>query len=262
MSDPTERRDFLQTLQRGLEVIVAFTGRSRALTLSELSRATGLSKPTVRRILITLEQLGYAASDDGRYRLTPRVLSLGYAYLASVRLSDVAQPLMEDLTDRLALGTSLAVLDDTEIVYVHRVQRHRITDVNLAVGTRLPAHATSMGHVLLAGLPDASLGRYLERARLVGITAATITDTAALTQRLATVRSAGWAVVDQELELGRRSVAVPVHDASGSVTAALSLSAGTSERTVDELVAEVVPPLLDTAREISVLLGAEPVDAA
>lgn len=250
-----ERRDHLQTLERGLAVLVAFSDAGPWLSLGELAARTGLTKPTVRRIVLTLERLGYARSADNRYALTPRVLALGYAYLSSLSLTEVAQPLMERLTDRVGLGTSLAVLDGADIVYVERVPRHRITSINLAVGTRLPAHATSMGHVLLADLSADRLDGYLAGAPFPPLTERTLTDPDALRERLRVVRERGWDAVDQELEIGRRSAAAPVRDASGHVVAALALSCGTSERTFEQLVDEFVPLLRETADSVSDLLG-------
>ncbi|GAB3451414.1 IclR family transcriptional regulator C-terminal domain-containing protein [Streptomonospora sediminis] len=250
-----ERRDHLQTLERGLAVISAFSDTSDWLSLTDLAKATGLTKPTVRRILLTLESLGYARSDGNRFALTPKVLGLGYAYLSSLDLTRVAAPLLEALTERLGLGTSLATLDGSDVVYVHRVQRHRVTSINLAVGTRLPAHATSMGHVLLADLTEDAVERYLAQAPLHALTERTVTDPSALRERIRLVRERGWDVVDQELETGRRSAAAPVRDAGGQVIAALSLSCGAAERTVRQIAEDLTPPLCQTAADISDLLG-------
>lgn len=255
MIEDDDRRNHLQTLERGLAVLVAFSEAGPWLSLGQLAERTGLTKPTVRRIVLTLERLGYARSEDNRHALTPKVLGLGYAYLSSLDLTAVAQPLMEGLTDRVALGTSLAVLDGADVVYVERVQRHRITSINLAVGTRLPAHATSMGHVLLADLSAGRLDGYLADTSLPALTDRTVTDPEALRERLRDVRERGWDAVDQELEIGRRSAAAPVRDASGHVVAALAMSCGTSEHTFGHLVDELVPQLRATAAEISNLLG-------
>ena len=253
---PDDRRDHLQTLERGLAVIGAFSGRGPSLGLSELTEVTGLSKPIVRRILLTLERLGYARVDAGRFALTPKVLALGYAYLSSVRLTDVARPLMERLTDTLGIGISLAALDGHEVVYIDRVQRGRVTSINLAVGTRLPAHATAMGHVLLGFAPAAEVDAVLESGPLAALTESTLIDPDALRDRLTLVRERGWDAVDQELEIGRRSAAAPVFDSGGRVVAALALSCGTLDWTKQRLIAELVPPLRDTARQISEALGA------
>jgi IclR family transcriptional regulator, pca regulon regulatory protein len=258
---PEDRRDHLQTLERGLAVIAAFSGRGPLLGLGELTELTGLSKPIVRRIMLTLERLGYARIDSGRFALTPKVLALGYAYLSSVRLTEVARPCMEHLTDTLGLGTSLAALDGHEVVYVDRVQRGRVTSINLAVGTRLPAHATAMGHVLLGFAPPAEVEELLESGPLPALTERTLTDPVALRERLTLVRERGWDAVDQELEIGRRSAAAPVLDHEGRIIAALALSCGTLEWTMERLIAELVPPLRETARAISDTLGAGARDA-
>jgi len=253
---PDDRRDHLQTLERGLAVIAAFSGRGPLLGLGELAELTGLSKPIVRRIMLTLEWLGYARAQSGRFALTPKVLAIGYAYLSSVRLTDIARPCMERLTDMLGIGTSLAALDGRDVVYVDRVQRGRVTSINLAVGTRLPSHATAMGHVLLGFAPPAEVDALLDSGPLPALTERTLTDPAALRERLSLVRARGWDAVDQELEIGRRSAAAPVFDSEGRVIAALALSCGTLEWTMDRLIAELVPPLVDTARAISDALGA------
>ncbi|MEU4092866.1 IclR family transcriptional regulator C-terminal domain-containing protein [Streptomyces sp. NPDC026673] len=251
----TERRDYVQSLERGLSVITAFSQGHPQMNLSEVAAATGLSKPTARRLLLTLRELGYVRAEGTRYALTPKVLGLGYAYLSSLNITEVAQPFMESLTEELQEGTSLAALDDTDVVYVNRVQRHRITSISLAVGTRLPAHATSMGHVLLAGLGPEALESYLAKAVLRPMTGRTLTTRAALEERLRTVREQGWAAVDQELEVGRRSAAAPVRDANGRVIAALALSNSTADRTFDQLLSDYVPPLVRTAGHISAALG-------
>jgi IclR family transcriptional regulator, pca regulon regulatory protein len=250
-----ERRDHLQTLERGLAVIAAFAGRGPVLSLGELAELTGLGKPIVRRIMLTLERLGYARATAGRFALTPKVLALGYAYLSSVRLTDAARPLMEELTDKLGVGTALAALDGNQIVYIDRVLRGRVASINLVAGTRLPAHATSMGHVLLAHAAPADTDEVLS-GPLPALTEHTLTDPAALRDRLALVRDRGWDAVDQELETGRRSAAAPVFDSAGRAIAALALSCGTLECSMDQLTGEFLPPLRDTARAISEALGA------
>ena len=256
MAEEHERRDHLQTLERGLSVIAAFAGRGPVLGLAELAAITGLSKPIVRRILLTLERLGYARATDSRFALTPKVLGLGYAYLSSVRLTDVARPVMEEITDKLGLGTSLAALDGKEVVYVDRIQRGRFTSINLVVGTRLPAHATSMGHVLLAYAAAADVDAVLGSGPLTSLTESTLIDPAELRERLAVVRERGWDAVDQELEIGRRSAAAPVFDSGGRAIAALALSCGTLQYSMDRVVNELVPPLQDAAAAISEALGA------
>lgn len=250
-----ERRDHLQTLERGLAVIAAFSGRGPMLGLGELAELTGLSKPIVRRIVLTLERLGFARTSGGRFALTPKVLALGYAYLSSIRLTDVARPVMEQLTDELGVGTSLAALDGADVVYIDRVQRGRVASINLAAGTRLPAHATSMGHVLLAFAAPAEIQAALS-GDLSALTEWTLTDPNELRARLTIVRQRGWDAVDQELEIGRRSAAAPVFDDGGRVIAALSLSCGTLECSMERLTEEILPPLRAGADAISDALGA------
>jgi IclR family transcriptional regulator, pca regulon regulatory protein len=252
-----DRRDRLQTLERGLEVLVAFADRGPWLTLGELVTATGLTKPTIRRVLLTLEAMGYARIADNRYALTPRVLRLGYAYLSSVDLPRLAQPIMESLTGRCQLSSSLGAMDGTDVVYINRIQPHRRTAVNLAIGTRMPAHATSMGHVLLAGLPLEALHRYLKEAELVPLTHNSYTSATELERHLDVVRRLGWAAVDQQVEIGRRAAAAPIIDSSGQVVAALALSSDTSGQTFSAFVDQVLQQLLDSAQQISQLIGSD-----
>jgi IclR family pca regulon transcriptional regulator len=227
------------------------------MTLSQVAEVTGLSRPTARRILLTLEAEGYASSDGKTFALTPRVLALGYAYLSSLNLTEIAQPYMERVVEQTDEGCSLATFDQTEVVYVTRVPTHRISSITLATGTRLPAHATSMGHVLLAGLSEPELQRYLAHADLLPLTGNTITRREDLTFRLDLVREQGYAIVDQELEHGLRSVAAPVKDSNGRVIAALALSAMTA--TTDEQIfrAHHAAIIVGAAREISRDLGAD-----
>ena len=242
--------DFVQSLERGLAVIRAFDGDHRELALSEVARATGLTRAAARRFLLTLVTLGYMSVTDGRFSLRPRVLELGYAYLSSVSLPEVAEPHMESLVAEVNESSSISVLDDTDVVYIVRVPTRRIMSITLSVGTRLPAYATSMGRVLLAGLPDPELDERLERIDLVRLTARTITDQAPLRATLDAVRQQGYAIVDQELEEGLRSIAVPIRDGSGVVVAALNVSVHASRASVAALRKEFLPPARRTADAI------------
>jgi IclR family transcriptional regulator, pca regulon regulatory protein len=253
MSDD-QNRDHVQSIERCLAVIEAFTGRA-GLSFGELASATGLSKPTVRRILLTLQSLGYARSVDSHFSLTPKVLGLGYAYLSSLNLTEVAHPLMEALTDQLRESTALSALDGIDVVYLNRVHRHRISSMALAVGTRLPAHATSSGHVLLADLMPDALADYFAKAALKKLTDRTLTTKSALVERLKIVRAQGWDIVDQELEIGRISAAAPIRDAAGIVVAALSFSCGTHEHRVEQVQTQFVPMLRRSAEKISAAMG-------
>jgi IclR family pca regulon transcriptional regulator len=216
---------YVQSLERGLAVICCFSAERPRLTLSQVAGQAGLSRAAARRSLITLQTLGYVGSDGRQFHLTPRVLTLGYAYLSSSSLADVAQSHLSDLANEVHESCSASVLDGFEIVYVARAATKRIMTISLSVGTRLPAYATSMGRVLLAALPDDQLADYLEEATLSRLTERTIVDRDRLRAEVERTRSRGWCVVDQELEDGVRSVAVPIHDAAGRVVAAVNTSA-------------------------------------
>src|SRR3954465_6975094 len=186
--------DFVQSLERGLAVIRAFDAEHRELALSDVARSTGLPRAAARRFLLTLVKLGYVHFADGRFSLRPRVLDLGYAYLSSLSLPDVAQPHMEALVAKVNESSSISVLDDTEVVYVVRVPTRRIMSITLAVGTRLPAYATSMGRVLLGGLEEDEFEERLSRVEFKPLTKRTVKDAAALRTLLASVRRQGYAL--------------------------------------------------------------------
>jgi IclR family transcriptional regulator, pca regulon regulatory protein len=264
MLDGPERRnpDYVQSLERGLAVIRAFGAENPELRLSDVARATGLTRAAARRFLLTLVRLGYVRQDGSSFSLRPRVLELGYAYLSALSLPEVAQPHMETLVGEVNESSSVAVLDDLDIVYVARVPTRRIMTITIAVGTRLPAYATSMGRVLLAGLDPEALGERLERIEIERLTATTVPDRKTLRRRIDEVREAGWAAVDQELEQGVRSAAVPIRDASQNVVAALNVSVHATRMTMQALRREVVPKLLRTAEAIEVDLSAQGWDSA
>ena len=234
-------------------MIRAFDAEHRELRLSEVARATGLTRAAARRFLLTLVELGYMHFDGGRFSLRPRVLELGFAYLSSLTLPEVAEPHMEALVERINESSSLSVLDDTEIVYVARVPTRRIMSITLAVGSRLPAYATSMGRVLLGALSDAELEERLGRVDVRPLTARTVASRDALRTVIDQVRRQGYALTDQELEQGLRSIAVPIHDASGAVVAALNVSVHASRASVAELRSRFLP----AAREAAGAIDAE-----
>ncbi len=248
----------VQSLERGLAVIKAFHAGSPELTLSDVAKATGLTRAAARRFLLTLADLGYVRTDGKYFALTARVLELGYAFLSSMSLPQVVQPHLEKLSAEVHESSSVSVLDGTDIVYVARVAVSRIMAVSINVGTRFPAHATSMGHVLLAGLSAHDLAEYLRQARFDALTPRTITSADALRDELERVRAQGWALVDQELEEGLRSVAAPVHDREGAVVAAVNLSTHASRTTAESVRRELLPPLLATAGEIEADLAMTP----
>jgi IclR family pca regulon transcriptional regulator len=241
---------FVQSLERGLEVIRAFDAEHPELTLSDVARATGLTRAASRRFLLTLADLGYVRTDGRWFSLSPRVLELGYAYLSSLTLPEVAEPHLEQLVGEVRESSSVSVLDGEDIVYVARVPVSRIMTVAISVGTRFPAYATSMGRVLLAGLADDELERYLAAVRLDRLSPRTIATPDALRAELGRVRRQGWALVDQELEEGLRSVAAPLRDRGGRVVAAVNLSAHASRTSAEKVRRDLVPPLLATAARI------------
>jgi IclR family pca regulon transcriptional regulator len=247
---PERGTAFVQSLERGLAVIRAFDGDHPQLTLSEVARLTGLTRAAARRFLLTLVELGYVRTDGRLFSLRPRVLELGYAYLSSISLPEVARPHMEQLVATVRESCSVSVLDGGDIVYVERVPTKRIMAVAINVGTRFPAYPTSMGRVLLAGQPPAVREEYLRTARLLPLTPYTVTDRATLIGALEEVARQGWAMVDQELEEGLRSIAVPIRDRAGEVVAAMNVSAAAQRNTPERIRQDLLPPLLAAAREI------------
>jgi IclR family transcriptional regulator, pca regulon regulatory protein len=249
---PNGRTPFVQSLARGLSVIRSFDVDHSSMTLSEVAKRSTLTRATARRVLLTLSQLGYIRSEGKTFSLTPLVLQLGYAYLSSLSLAQIAKPHLEDLSAKLSESTSVAILDRDEIVYVARVSTRRIMTVGITVGTRFPAHATSMGRVLLAGLPQTDLEAYIRSVTLSPLTPRTITSRRELSVELARVRATGWAIVDQELEVGLMSMAAPIRDGEGGVIAAVnvSLNAQTLDQRRDSL-DSVRDSLLLTAAKIS-----------
>ena len=254
--DQPSGSDFVRALAKGLAVIESFDARSPAMTLSDVARRTGLSRGTARRLLLTLVELGYCGFDGKLFSLRPRALNLGFAYLHSQSLWQLAQPYMVELVERVHESCSIAVLDGTDVVYVARVPTAaRIMSINLGLGTRLPAFATSMGRVLLAGLPAEEVERLLAQASpLPAYTAKSITERGALLREIDAVRRQGWALVDQELETGLRSIAAPIVDSEGRAVAALNIGTHASRWPIQKLTQEALPQLRQAAAEISALL--------
>lgn len=242
--------EYVQSLARGLSVISCFSERQPAMTISAVAEATGLSRATARRVLHTLQRLDLVASDGDLYRLTPRVLSIGYAYLSSLELPELAHPHMEQLVAQVHESSSLAVLDGADIVYVARVPTKRIMSVAITVGTRLPAFATSMGRALLADRTPAEVEELVGIAPLPALTPQTVRTVADLRKVLDRVRDDGFALNDQELEDGLRSIAVPVRDARGVAQAALNVAAHAGRVSARAMVGEFLPPLREAALRI------------
>jgi len=250
MNPPERDAHFVQSLERGLAVIRAFDAQRPELTLSEVARHCDLTRAAARRFLLTLADLGYVRTDGRLFRLTPRVLELGYAYLSSLSLPEVASPHLERLVEEVHESSSMSVLDGDDIVYVARVPMARIMTVAINVGTRFPAYATSMGRVLLAALPDKVLEEYLDRVTLQQLAPRTTTSPDALRAELSRVRAQGYAIVDQELEGGLRAVAAPVRDKAGTTVAAINVSSHASRSSMEKIRRELVPKLRAAAARI------------
>lgn len=247
------RGERLQSLERGLAVLRAFTSDAPALTISEVAERTGLTRATARRILLTLADLGYVDSERRAFSLNSSVLDLAKPFAGRQDSWSFARPYLESLTERTGESASIAVLDDTDILYVARSQTRRLMTLAVAVGSRLPAHATSKGRVLLAFLPEPELEAYFARRAMARFTEQTVVDEAELREILADVRREGFAIVDQQLEVGLSSVAAPIVDASGRISAALSLCAHAGRVDGATLRADFVPLVVETARRVSAL---------
>lgn len=224
-ADSNDDRDFVNSLARGLEVIRAFSRARPRMTLSEVAAETDLPRAAVRRFLLTLVSEGYVASDGKYFELRPKVLELGYSVISSMSIVELAQPVMAEVSGKLNESCSVAVLDGDDIVYVARRSAKRVVNIAATIGGRLPAYVTAMGRVLLSGLPDAELEAYLARLRPAKRNTATLTSRVKLREAILAARRQGWAIVDQELEPGLVTIAVPLQDRAGRTTAALAVGA-------------------------------------
>ena len=242
--------DFMTSLARGLHVIRAFAGVDRRLTIADVSRATGLTRAVVRRCLYTLKELGYAQTDGRMYFLQPRILNLGYAYLSTAPVPIAAQPVLEEMSEVLGEASSVAVLDDGAVVYVGRAATKRIMSVTLGVGSRLPAYCTALGRVLLAHLTDDQVDIELAKVDWTQHTKHTVTSRKRLEEMLVEVRQEGFAINDQELEIGLRSIAVPVRNVVGTVVAAMNVSSQASRVSRRELMERCLPVLRTAAEKL------------
>jgi IclR family pca regulon transcriptional regulator len=243
--------DFIEALARGLDVIRAFQPRQPVMSLTAVAVAAGLARPTARRILLTLTELGYVRGTDGGFELTPRVLELGLPYVLSRSLWEVARPHMEHLVGRTHESSSIAQLDGSDIVYVARVAVPKIITLAVTIGTRFPAMQTSLGKVLLAALPPDEAERVLAEPSRSGITPRWQPRKAERTAELRAVRARGWSLTDQQLAPGIRSVAAPLRNGDGAVVAAMNVTVHAAETPVEVLTGEYLPMLLQTAGAVS-----------
>jgi IclR family pca regulon transcriptional regulator len=243
--------DFVEALARGLDVLTCFDARHPTMTLSEVAVAAGLARPTARRLLLTLAELGYVRIADGGYALTPKVLDLGIAYTSSLGLWDLARPHLEAMVARTHESSSMAQLDGSDIVYVARVSVPKIVALRVDIGTRFPAARTSQGKVLLAALSEAQVAETLAHASRSGLPPRPSRAPADLLAELVRVRAQGWALADEELAPGVRSVAAPVRDATGTVRAAMNVTVHAAETSTETLLHDHLPVLLQTAGRVS-----------
>ncbi|HWM48844.1 MAG TPA: IclR family transcriptional regulator C-terminal domain-containing protein [Xanthobacteraceae bacterium] len=247
----TSDKEFMTTLAKGLAVLGSFGRERPSMTLSEAAQAVDLSRATARRVLRTLAELGYVEQNGRQFTLAPRILDLGFAYLSAQNWIDRARPLLEQVSARLHETSSASILQGTEIVYVARIPARRIMSTVLAVGSRLPAFHTSMGRVLLGFLDDAEVWRRLRSQRIEAYTPSTITDLQALIDRVRLDREQGFSIVDEELERGLRSIAVPVVTRDGQALGAINLSTHSTRTTRNEMREQFLPELRAVAEQIS-----------
>jgi len=253
-ADTAPGDSFVQSFARGLAVIRSFSAEAADQTLSEVAERTGLTRAGARRILLTLQSLAYVEQQDKRFRLTPKILDLGFAYLSSLPLWNLAEPAMSRLVRDVQESCSAAVLDGTDIVYVLRVPTQKIMSINLGIGSRLPAYCTSMGRMLLAGLPADQLAQRLAQTEARKLTRHTVTNARKLTRLIATAREQQWCLVSEELEEGLVSLSVPIVDRSGQFVAAMNVSSQLNRTPPDFMVERFLPKLKAAAAEISAML--------
>jgi IclR family pca regulon transcriptional regulator len=248
-------RDFVQSLERGLEVIRSFDEEAPRQTLSEVARRTGISRAACRRLLYTLEQMNYVGVEGRDFFLLPHILDIGYSYLSSLPFRRIVEPFIEELSSDVRESVSVSVLDEGDVVYVCRVATSRIMTVSISVGNRMPAYCTSMGRVLLASLPLEDQRHHLEKNPPIKHTKYSITSESELLSELARVHRRGWAINDQELEVGLRSIAAPIKDGSGRTIAAMNISTHVGRTSLKELREQLLPKLLVMADRINVTLA-------
>ena len=249
-TDPAPGRDLVGSLDKGLGVMETLADRPEGMTLTQMAASTGLTRAGARRLLLTLVAAGYAVQDGRMFRLSPKLLTIARRWLGGASLWTFAEPFMREVSGRLNESCSAAVLADQDVVYVARVGSTRILSVALNVGTRLPAWCTSMGRVLAAGLPDRELETFLQRADLRALTPKSVASRSALADAIRKAGSDGYALVDEELELGLRSIAVPIRTRDGQTVAAINVSTQAARLSAAELRRDVLPVLREAATGI------------
>ncbi len=247
--------DFVSGFAKGLRVIEAFGESDRRLSIADVAKKTGLDRATVRRSLLTLFELQYADYDGKFFTLTPRILRLGHSYLSATPLPTLLQPHLDVLAEKTGQSSSASVLDDTQILYIARASQRRVMSINLNPGSRLPAYCSSMGRVLLAALSDSNARDVLARSDLRANTDRTLVDPDAIMSELGRVRELGYALIDQELELGLRSIAVPLKNRRGETIAALNVGAPAAHISLEQMTYDVLPLLKEAAENIMPLLN-------
>lgn len=249
--DEDNDRDYVNSLARGLEVICAFTRSNPKMSLSDVARATGMTRATARRLLLTLVREGYAQQDGKYFSLRPKILRLGYSALSSMNIWDVAQPVMNQLSEKLNESVFAAVLDGHDVVYVARATSDRLISIRINIGSRAPAHAVSTGRILLGALPEPELLKYLDTVNLVKFTPNTVVSKVKLRELIEEARAIGWSIVDQELEVGLRSLSVPIRDADGQVIAALNVCCPSTRITPEVMRTTVLAELMAASQTIT-----------
>jgi IclR family pca regulon transcriptional regulator len=244
------KRDFVNSLSRGLDVLRSFEPSKPSMTLSEVAERTGLNRAAARRFLLTFVRDGYAASDGKYFRLLPKVLDLGTSVMASLDISETMQPVMNELAERVQESCFAAILDGESVIYVARAVSSRVVNVGITVGSRSPAHAVSTGRVLLSGLDDKSLRRYFERAKLRKLTPYTVTSKSKLKAAIDLVRRQGWSIVNQELEVGLQSISVPIRDGDGTIIAALNVCCPSPRVTRRDMESRILSAMFESARRV------------
>lgn len=247
MSSENRREERVNSLVRGLAVLRAFAKHHEAMTISEVAAETDMAPASARRMLLTLADLGYVEQHGKRFRVAPKVLDLGYSYLSSMPIWQIAQPILEKISESFHVSSSASVLDGCDILYAFRATHGDVSSVLVSTGTRQPAQVTAMGRVLLASLDEVRLDAVIARIKFSRITVNSVADPQELRKILAKVRTQDYAIVDEELELGLRAIAVPIRNRQGNVVAAINAAGRSRSLTKEVLVEQILPVMRDGA---------------